>query len=81
VTIRLAAGVNMVSWRGPDRDIDDALRNVAHLERAYRYDAYTDSWSLYVPGAPDFLNTLGTLKSGDAFHLVVRVGSTWTQLP
>ncbi len=81
VTIRLAAGVNMVSWQGPDRVIAEALRNVAHLDRAYRYDAYTDSWTLYVPGAPDFVNTLDTLRSGDAFHLVVRVGSTWTQLP
>ena len=81
VTIRLAAGVNMVSWQGPDRDVADALRNVAHLDRAYRYDARTDSWTLYAPGAPDFLNTLDTLKSGDAFHLVVGAGSTWTQLP
>ena len=81
VTIRLAAGVNMVSWQGPDRDIAEALRNVAHLDRAYRYDAYTESWTIYIPGAPAFLNTLDTLKSGDAFHLVVGVGSTWTQLP
>ncbi|MXX81828.1 MAG: hypothetical protein F4Y69_12495 [Chloroflexi bacterium] len=81
VTIRLAAGVNMVSWQGPDRDIADALRNVDHLERAYRYDAYTDTWALYNPGAPDFLNTLDTLKAGDAFHLVVSAGSMWTQLP
>ncbi len=81
VTIRLAAGSNMVSWQGPDRDIAEALRNVAHLERAYRYDPHTDSWDLYVPGGPSVLNTLGELRSGDAFHLVVEVGSTWTQLP
>ena len=81
VTIRLAAGTNMVSWQGPDRDIAEALRNVAHLERAYRYDPRTDSWDLYVPGGPSVLNTLGELRSGDAFHLVVEVGSTWTQLP
>ena len=81
VTIRLAAGVNLVSWQGPDRAVAEALRNVAHFDRAYRYEARTDSWTLYVPGAPDFVNTLDTLRSGDAFHLVVRVGSTWTQLP
>ena len=81
VTIRLATGTNMLSWQGPDRDTAEALRNVAHLERAYRYDPHTNSWDLFVPGAPSFLNTLDTLNSGDAFHLVVRAGSTWTQLP
>lgn len=81
VTIRLAAGTNMVSWQGPDRGIAEALRNVAHLERAYRYDPHTGSWDLYAPGGPSVLNTLDTLRSGDAFHLVVGAGSTWTQLP
>ncbi len=81
VTIRLAQGTNLISWQGPDRDIADALRNVAHFERAYRYDPRADSWDLYDPDAPDFLNTLDTLSAGDAFHLVVRAGSTWTQLP
>lgn len=81
VTIRLAAGTNIVSWQGPDRDIAEALCNVAHLERAYRYDPHTDSWDLYVPGGPSVLNSLDTLRSGDAFHLVVKAGSTWTQLP
>lgn len=81
VTVRLATGTNMVSWQGPDRDIAEALRNVAHLERAYRYDPHTDSWDLYVPGGPSVLNSLDVLRSGDAFHLVVEVGSTWTQLP
>lgn len=81
VTIRLRTGANLISWQGPDRDIDDALRNVAHFSRAYRYDPYTDTWQLWSPDAPDFLNTLTELKSGDALYIVVRVGSIWTQLP
>ena len=81
VTIRLRTGANLISWQGPDRDIDDALRNVAHFSRAYRYDPYTDTWQFWSPDAPDFLNTLSELKSGDALYIVVRVGSVWTQLP
>lgn len=81
VTIRLRTGANLISWQGPDREIDDALRNVAHFSRAYRYDPYTDTWQFWSPDAPDFLNTLTELKSGDALYIVVRVGSIWTQLP
>lgn len=81
VTIRLSGGPNLISWQGPDRDVSEALRNVAHLSHAYRYDPYTGSWRFWSADAPDFINTLGTLKSGDALYIVVRVGSVWTQLP
>ncbi len=81
VTIRLSRGPNLISWQGPDRDVAEALRNVAHFSHAYRYDPYTRNWRFWSPDAPDFLNTLDTLKSGDALYIVVRVGSIWTQLP
>ena len=48
VTIRLSTGANLISWQGPDRDIDDALNNVAHLSYAYQYDAYTQHVALLV---------------------------------
>ena len=81
VTIRLATGANLISWQGPDRHVAEALRNVAHFSHAYRYDPYAQSWRFWSPAAPDFLNTLTTLNSGDALYIVVRVASTWTQLP
>ena len=81
VTIRLRTGPNLISWQGPDRDIGEALRNVAHFSHAYHYDAYNQTWRFWSPDAPDILNTLGQLKSGDALYIVVRVGSIWTQLP
>ena len=81
VTIRLSAGPNLISWQGPERSVSEALRNVAHFSHAFRYDHYTGNWTLWSPNAPDFLNTLDTLQSGDALYIVVRVGSVWTQLP
>lgn len=81
VTLRLTNGPNLISWQGPDRSVDEALRNVAHLSHAYRYDPYTDAWTFWSPDGPKFLDTLTDLKSGDALYIVVRVGSTWTQLP
>jgi hypothetical protein len=81
VTIRLSGGANLISWQGPDRDVSEALRNVAHLSHAYRYDPYSESWQFWSPDAPGFVNSLGTLRSGDALYVVVRVASVWTQLP
>ena len=81
VTIRMRSGANLISWQGPDRQVAEALRNVAHLSRAYRFDPYSGSWQFWSPEAPDFVNSLGTLRSGDALYVVVRVGSIWTQLP
>ncbi len=81
VTIRLSGGANLISWQGPDRDVSEALRNVAHFSHAYRYDPYSESWQFWSPDAPGFVNSLGTLRSGDALYVVVRVASVWTQLP
>ena len=81
VTIRLSTSANLISWQGPERNIDDALKNVAHLSYAYRYDAYTQAWRFWSADGPPFLNSLTTLKTGDALYIVVRVGSVWTQLP
>ncbi len=81
VTLRLYRGTNLVSWQGPDRSVAQALGNVAHLSHAYQYDPYTKTWRFWSPNGPDFLNTMSTLRSGDAVYVTVRVGSTWTQLP
>lgn len=81
VTIRLRTGANLISWQGPDRDVGEALRNVAHFSHAYRYDPYSADWRFWSPVGPEFVNTLERLQSGDALYIVVRVGSVWTQLP
>ena len=81
VALALVEGANMVSWQGSERTVEQALANVAQLERAYRYDPHSKSWRLYDPAAPAFLNTFGLLRPGDAFYLQVGAASTWTQLP
>ncbi len=81
VTLRLYRGTNLVSWQGPDRSVTQALGNVGHLSHAYQYDPYQQTWRFWSPDGPDFLNTITTLRSGDAIYIAVRVGSTWTQLP
>ena len=81
VTIRLSTGANLISWQGPERDVEDALRNVAHLSYAYQYDPYTQKWRFWSADGPAFLNSLTALRSGEALYIVLRVGSVWTQLP
>jgi murein DD-endopeptidase MepM/ murein hydrolase activator NlpD len=81
VTIRLSSGPNLISWQGPDRPIAEALRNVAHLSHALRYDPYRLTWQFWSPNGPAFLDTLDQINSGDALYIVVDVASVWTQLP
>ena len=81
VTLRLEPGANLIAWLGPERHVAEALRNVAHLSHAYRYDPYSQTWQFWSVAGPAFLNTLTRLRTGDALYVVVRAGSTWTQLP
>ena len=81
VILRLYRGANLISWQGPDRHVAEALRNIAHLSHAYRYDPYTQAWQFWSVAGPAFLDTLTRLQTGDALYVVVRAGSTWTQLP
>ena len=81
VTIPLSPGPNLISWQGPQRQISEALRNVAHLSHAYRYDPYTGNWQFWSLNGPALLDSLITLNPGDALYIHVRIGSTWTQLP
>ena len=81
VTLRLDPGANLIAWLGPERHVAEALRNVAHLSHAYRYDPYSQTWQFWSVAGPAFLDTLTRLRTGDALYVVVRAGSTWTQLP
>lgn len=81
VTIRLRAGLNLISWQGPDRSVAGALSNVAHLSHAFQYDPYTQSWRFWSRDMPAFLDTIDELSTGEALYVYVRVGSIWTQLP
>ncbi len=77
VEIALAPGRNLVSWQRRTASAAEALGSIAGLSHAYRWDAVTETWLIWVPGAP--LDSLGTLEPGDAVWVVVDVPGVWIQ--
>ncbi len=80
--VELRPGWNNVTWSGGRTRITTALGPIAgRIDRAFRWNVARQSWDSFLPGAPPFLNTLGTLETGQALWLFVT-GTTplqWSQ--
>jgi hypothetical protein len=63
-------GANLFAWPGTDMPAAQALAGVANLRIVYAYDPGTGNWTRYMPGAPAFLNNLGTLHKGQAYWFI-----------
>ncbi len=75
--IALAPGSNLVSWQGPTVATSEALREIAGLSHAYRWDPFAETYLVWAPNTP--LKSLSTLHPGDAVWLVVDTPSVWIQ--
>ncbi len=69
-TVTLVPGLNAFGFAGAD-DTDPAslIAGAAGVVSIARYDATTQSWQTYVPGAPAFANTLTAVNRLDALYL------------
>ena len=75
----LATGFNLVTFAGSNQGAQSAFLHLgAALEAAYRWDATTNTWQRYFPGAPEYANTLAVVTKGDALFLDVTGPLTWT---
>jgi len=62
----LVRGWNNVAYLGTAKAPADALSGIAgQYSSVYRWDATTQSYALYAPGAPAFANTITQLQPGD----------------
>ncbi|MEE9278186.1 MAG: right-handed parallel beta-helix repeat-containing protein [Dehalococcoidia bacterium] len=79
--IVLSAGFTPAGWFGPATLTPEAFAPVgARLQAAFRFEATTQTWSVYRPGLP-FLSDLAALQPGDALWLLLDAGGPviWTQ--
>ena len=69
----LVPGLNSIGFTGGDAtDIAALLEPVAQfVESASRFDATTQTWQTYLPGAPPQVNTLSQVDRLDVFYLRV----------
>ena len=70
----LSQGLNMIGWLNCTKDIEDALSSI---EGKYRYvarwDAQTQNYEVYVPGAPSAFNDFDTMEQGRGYFISMKV--------
>ncbi len=80
VLLSLEAGLNLAGWTGSDgTPIEEAFRRFGdEVRAAFRWDAETQRFDSYLPGAGAF-NTLGELNRGDAIWVELARETRWWQ--
>ena len=81
VLLELREGRNVVGWTGRDGILAaEALARFGdRLADASRWDAETDRFERYRPGAPEDANTLRALRRGDAIEVEMASDARWWQ--
>ena len=77
VTIfNLVAGYQEIVWPGDTVAVATAVRG-RPIEAVWHYDAADAVWYVYVPGAPDFVNSLADLETGLTYGIRASEAFTW----
>lgn len=65
--VQLLSGWNNVSYLGSSATPSEALSGISgQYSAVYRWDSAAQSYQLFAPGVPGFVNTLTTVNPGDA---------------
>ena len=76
-SLPIVPGANLLSWPGGDMPVAVAVANQHGALRAvYTWDASTNSWLRYIPGVPDYVNTLINLHRGTAYWFIASAAMT-----
>ena len=68
-----------MTWTGSNRPVAEALAGVPGVQGVYGWNAQKQSYISYRPNVPSNLNTLTTLRSGQAVWILVAAPSSWVQ--
>ena len=76
-SLPIVPGANLLSWPGGDMPVSVAVANQHGALRAvYTWDASTGSWLRYIPGVPEYVNTLINLHRGTAYWFIANSSMT-----
>ena len=79
--VPLLPGFNLVAWTGPDgASVADALEGLGDVAQAvFTWDAATQQFRSFTPGAPAFLNTATTFRHGEGVWVLASRQADWEQ--
>ena len=79
-SIGLDAGFNLVTWRGPDATVADAIASLGETFIAlHAFDAARQVYDSFHVGVPRPLNTLAMLGANQAVWVEVSAAAEWSQ--
>lgn len=77
VETAVGAGLNLVAYAGPVAAASEVFASLGdNLVAAYRWDA-VEGWQRYLPGKPEYVSNLTTLRPGEAYFLLMAGPGTW----
>ncbi|MBC2699015.1 MAG: hypothetical protein HF976_10910 [ANME-2 cluster archaeon] len=73
----LSEGLNMVGWTNISEDIPDALSSIdGNYRYIARWDATSQSYEVYLPGAPAVFNDFTTMEGGEGYFIAATSSCT-----
>lgn len=75
----LNAGFNLVTFAGPAQAPETAARSLGpSLVAVYEWDSGSEQWLRHIADAPDYVNTLRSMRPGAGYFLVLSAQAMWT---
>jgi hypothetical protein len=79
IDVELSQGLNMLGWLNCTKDISDALPSIENNYRyVARWNAKSQGYEVYVPGAPEVFNDFTELGRGEGYWIVAKQNCTLT---
>ena len=79
-TLSLDEGWNLAGWTGPDTPLADAILDIVDvIVTAAAFDTAQEAFRTWNATAPPFLNSLDTLRQGQAVWVLVTAPISWVQ--
>lgn len=70
--VEFSKGLNLVTWPEPDVPADRVFADADGFVRAvYAWDSNGQEWRRFIPGAPQYVNSLVTMQRGNAYFVDV----------
>ena len=78
VHIDLAAGINLVTYAGPDQPVPLAIASLGDRVRAvYEWNPDSGHWEKFVPWGPAYVNTFTRMRYGRVYSIELTGAGTW----
>ena len=79
-TVNLVTGFNFITWTGATMAVEDALATLPHADRIsaiFEFDAVSQSWGSFRPGAQAFLQDIDQLRANGAYFFSMTGAASW----